>query len=101
MKVGPTSLLERFASMKPFGPSFEWETTPVSLFVGFSLWKAKPRAIIDFICSTIVDQSRYILADPHFTPENLFQLPRISKEDVERGYYIDLFTDPISGLVQA
>lgn len=41
--------------MKPFDPKFECDTVPVSFFVGFFLWKAKPIAIIDFICTTITD----------------------------------------------
>ncbi len=45
------------------------------------------------------DPAQYILADPRFRPEDLLQLPPISKSDYQWGCYVDLFTDRGTGLV--
>nr|KAK5449127.1 hypothetical protein LTR18_002216 [Exophiala xenobiotica] len=77
----------------------DWTDIPVSWFVGFFLRKVNRQQVIDFICMVVIDPAQYILSNPMFRPEDLLQLPRISKSDFQWGCYFDLFTDVMTGRV--
>lgn len=72
-----------------------------SWFMTIFLFHCPRESMINVLCSAVLPEAQYILADPDMVPEDLLQLPLISEWNFHWGCYFDLLTDKATGMVKA
>lgn len=49
--------------------------------------------LVEFVKCSCLDESVYLVMAPYFKPENLLLPSKVTEEDLDRGKYMDVFTD--------